>query len=166
MEKPTIYVETSVISYLTARPSTDPGIAGRQHETHVWWDSRRDHFRLVTSRLVIEEASKGDPQAAAERLHVLGGLDLLDFEDEEAASIVNLLVASGPLPAKATDDATHVAIAVLNGADYLLTWNCTHLANATLRRKVEVILRDAGYRPVIMCTPWDLMDVPGPADDG
>lgn len=158
MGKPTVYVETSVVSYLTARTSSDIGLAGRQHDTHVWWNTRRDQFRLVTSSLVIDEASQGNPQSAAERLRVLADLVQLDFSEDEAATIVNMLVASGPLSQKAIDDATHIAIAVLNDVDYLLTWNCTHLANAPIRRRVEAILRHAGYRPVIISTPWDLMD--------
>ena len=164
-ERSVVYVETSVVSYLTARPSPNPGVAGRQHDTHVWWTTRRDRFRLVTSRLSIEEASAGDPQAAADRLRVMGDLELLDFAEREVAAVVDLLVDGGPLPSKASGDAAHVAIAALNGADYLLTWNCTHLANAVFRGRIETVLRDAGLTPVTICTPWDLMEPPEP-DDG
>jgi len=147
-----------VISYLTARPSRDVVIAGHQKITRDWWQTCRDRFDLVASQLVAREASAGNPQAAKERLDRLTVLTLLEIT-EEAVTLAQELITAGAVPEKAAEDALHLAIAVTNGVEYLLTWNCKHLANATMRTKIEDVCRAAGYEPVIICTPEELLEV-------
>jgi len=154
---PRVYVETSVISYLTSRPSRDIIVAGHQQITREWWETRRGDFEAVASQLVLQEASAGDPSAAQERLAVLSDLALLETS-EDALALAADLIEPGPLPRTAAEDALHVAIAVINGVDYLLTWNCRHIANASLRRQIEEICRLHGYEPVIICTPEELLN--------
>ena len=156
--KAKVYIETTVISYLTARPSRDVVIAGHQKITRDWWQTDRDKFDLMASQLVVREASAGDPQAAKERLESLTTLTLLEIT-EAAVTLAQELLTTAALPEKAAEDALHLAIAVTNGVEYLLTWNCKHLANATMRTKIEDVCRAAGYEPVIICTPEELLEV-------
>jgi predicted nucleic acid-binding protein len=153
-----VYLETTFVSYLTARPSRDVVIAGHQQTTHEWWQTCRGRFDLVASQLVVQEVGAGDPQAAQERLNVLATLTLLEVT-EEAMALAQELLATRAVPEKAAEDALHIAIAVTNGVEYLLTWNCKHLANATIRAKIEEVCRSAGYEPVIICTPEELLEV-------
>jgi predicted nucleic acid-binding protein len=155
--KPKAYIETTVVSYLTAWPSRDVVIAGYQQTTREWWQDAADRFQLVASELVMNEASAGDADAAQERLTALESVTLLDAT-EEAAELAQQLVDSGAIPAKAAEDAGHIAIAVTNGIDYLVTWNCRHIANATTRSQIERVCRNAGYEPTIICTPAELME--------
>jgi len=152
-----IYIETSVISYLTARLSRDLIVAGHQRITQEWWSERRDAFDVFVSQAVLEEASAGDQEAARERLGVLAALSLLEISPD-AVALANDLIRIGPLPEHAEVDALHIAIAVTNQVDYLLTWNCTHLANAALRYQIEHVCRARGYEPVIICTPEELLE--------
>lgn len=154
MPKPTVYVETSIISYLTALGSRDLVQAAHQEVTRSWWDSR-DEFALYVSQIVIDEASAGDVRAAGRRLDALDKIPLLDVTDEVAV-LASRLVRDGGLPKKAQIDAFHVSVATVHGVDYLLTWNCKHIANASLRGKIESISRAAGYQPTTICTPFEL----------
>ena len=153
-----VYIETTVISYLTAHPNRDVVIAGHQKITRDWWQTCHDKFDLVASQLVVREASAGDLQAAKDRLERLTTLTLLEVT-EEAVALAQELLSTGAVPEKAAEDALHLAIAVTNGVEYLLTWNCKHLANATMRTKIEDVCRSAGYEPVIICTPEELLEV-------
>ena len=155
--KPKAYIETTVVSYLTARPSRDVVIAGYQQTTQEWWRDAADRFELVASELVINEGSSGDTDAARDRLAALDSVTLLDAT-EEAAELAQKLIESGATPAIAVGDAGHIAIAVANGVDYLVTWNCRHIANATMRSQIEHVCRNAGYEPAIICTPDELME--------
>lgn len=157
MVKPKVYVETSVISYLTSRPSRDLVVAGHQQVTQDWWEDRRRDFHLVASELVFEEAGAGDAALARERMAVLREMELLEVS-EAALQLAQDLVHGGPLPEKAAEDALHIAIAVVNGVEYLLTWNHKHLANAAMRASIERICRQAGYEPSILCTPEELLE--------
>lgn len=155
--KPKVYVETTVISYLTAWPNRDIIIVGHQQVTRDWWESSRDSFGLVASELVVQEAEAGDPEAAQERLDKLQGLPLLEVT-EEALSLAEDLVSGGAVPEAAGEDALHIAMAVTNGIEYLVTWNCRHIANATMRSRIDSICREAGYEPTIICTPEELLE--------
>lgn len=152
--KPRVYVETSVISYLTARPSRDLITAAQQVITQQWW-AGADAYDLCTSQLTIDEASKGDQSAAAERLTVLGTLPVLTL-DETARQLGDELVRRLAVPQKALDDAYHVAIAAVNGVDYLVTWNCKHIANLQMRTLIEEVCRSAGFKPAVIGTPQEL----------
>jgi hypothetical protein len=155
---PSVYLETTIPSYLTAWRSPELVMAARQQITRDWWDARRQDFELFVSQLVIDEASAGDATAAARRLEVLEGITLLEFGDD-ANALSKLLTRQLSLPARAESDAVHIAMAVVNGIDYLLTWNCTHIANAVLRPKIEVACRALGYRMPVICTPEELKAV-------
>jgi hypothetical protein len=153
--RPKVYLETTIPSYLTAWPSRDLVRAAHQQITREWWDSRRSDFDLYVSPTVLQEASAGDPNAAAERLKVLEGIPVLDLSDS-ATELAEELIKRVPLPAKASLDALHIAVAVVSGMDYLLTWNCTHIANAELRGRIEAVVRSLGYEPPVICTPEEL----------
>jgi hypothetical protein len=152
--KPRVYVETTVPSYLTAWPSRDLIRAAQQQITREWWD-RRASFDLFISRLVLVECQAGDATAASDRLAALSGVPLLE-QTEAVAALADALVRGVPLPPRAAADALHIATAALHGMQYLLTWNCTHLANATMRPKIEAVCRAAGYEAPLICTPQEL----------
>jgi hypothetical protein len=155
--KPKVYLETTIPSYLTARPSRDLVTAAHQQITREWWDTRRHDFDLFVSQMVIDEASAGDPEAAIRRLDVLASQPLLDPQAEGTA-LAQMLIDHIPLPARAAADALHIAIAVVNGMDYLLTWNYTHIANAALRSRIEAVCRSKGFEVPIICTPEELLE--------
>lgn len=152
-----VYIETTVVSYLTARPSRDVIIVGHQQITHDWWDQCRVDYELCVSQLVLQEAGDGDPQAAQERLAVLAKTSLLEIT-EEAVTLGEELVKVGTLPAKAENDALHIAVAAAHHVPYLLTWNCRHLANAVLRPRIETVCASKGFKAPIICTPEELME--------
>ena len=155
--KPTIYLETTIVSYLTSLPSRDLITAAHQQVTHEWWETRRFEFDLCISQIVVQESSAGDKNASKRRLAVLEDIPLLEIT-ENAFDLADKLIKHVPLGPKAEVDALHVAIAVVNGIDYLLTWNCKHLANALLRNKIETVSRNFGYEPPVICTPEELME--------
>lgn len=152
-----VYIETSVISYLTAKPSRDLVAAAHQQSTGEFWD-QLERFEVFVSELVLEECASGDASAAASRLAVATVIPSLAFNDAVASLAKNLLVAAA-LPAKAADDAVHVALAAVHGMDFLATWNCKHIANPVTRKKIERTCIEAGYAPPILCTPEELLEV-------
>jgi hypothetical protein len=152
-----VYIETTFVSYLTARPSRDVVFAGHQQITREWWDTRRANFELCASQLVVDEAAAGDPQAAQERLEILKDMTLLETTPE-ALALAKALIRASALPPKAADDALHIAIAATNGVPFLLTWNCRHLANATMRPSIDSVCAAAGLKPPIICTPEELLE--------
>jgi predicted nucleic acid-binding protein len=155
--KPKIYIETTVVSYLTSRDSPTPLIAGRQQITREWWETRRDLFDLTVSEIVVQEAADGDTEAAKKRLAMLEGIPSL-LLSPEVLTLAEALVSSGPIPREWIEDAFHIAIAAVNGVDYLVTWNCKHIANAKLRHDIERIVENYGYACPIICTPEELME--------
>ncbi|MBX9679220.1 MAG: type II toxin-antitoxin system VapC family toxin [Gemmataceae bacterium] len=152
-----VYIETTVVSYLTARPSRDLIIAAHQQITHDWWDTRRLSYELCVSELVLDEAGAGDAQAAQERLLVLQHMLVIETTTE-AIELAEELLRAGALPSKAADDALHIAIAATKAVPYLLTWNCRHLANATMRPVIEAVCIAKGFKAPIICTPEELME--------
>src|ERR1035438_4955483 len=154
--KSRLYLETTIPSYLTSRPSRDLIIAGHQAVTREWWEKRRDAFQLYISQLVVDEASAGDPSAARERLKVLHDLPLLDITPE-VADLASSILGSGKIPRKAATDAAHIAIAAVHGMDFLVTWNCAHIANAAIAKSLAVICREHACECPVICTPGELM---------
>ena len=154
--KPTIYIETTIPSFLTARPSGDLISAGRQLLTRQWWEQKRSEYELFVSKIVLEEAGRGDPAAARLRLDALEGLPLLDV-DEPALALTQTILESGVIPGKAAADAGHVAVAARCGMNFLLTWNCSHIANAAIWTKLGEWVQKAGYRLPVICTPDELL---------
>lgn len=155
--KSKVYIETSVISYLTARPSNDLRAMANQNATVEWWETQGSKYDLVISEFVIAEASLGHPEAAKRRLDAVK--DVMELQaTEEVQTLGKALINSGALPAKAEIDAYHVAVAAVNGVEYLITWNCTHIANAHTRPKIEAACRALAYEPPITCTPDELTE--------
>ena len=155
--KPKVYIETSIVSYLTARPSNDIRVAANQNATIEWWDTQSQKFDLFISELVIAEVSLGHPEAAQRQLQVIHEIQKLEATNEMRI-LGQEFIRKGAIPKQAEVDAYHVAIAAVNGIEYLLTWNCTHIANALMRSKIESICRLLGYEPSIICTPQELME--------
>ena len=155
----TVYIETTILGHLTSRLPKDPIVVGQMLATRKWWDESRGFFELFSSELVRAESARGDSGAATERVEKIGGLKLLPIT-ERARELAKALVAAHALPAKAEVDALHLAIAATGGMAYLLTWNCRHLANATLKTTIEVVCREQRTTAPIICTPVELSEVP------
>lgn len=154
--KPKIYIETSIPSYLTARPSNDIRAMANQNTTLEWWENQRHKFELLVSEFVIAEVGLGHPEAARRRLEAIA--DLPELSVTAAAKLLaKALMREGPIPEQAEVDAYHISVATVNGMEYLLTWNCTHIANAAIRPQIEAICRKYGFEPPIICTPQELM---------
>ena len=151
-----LYVETSIVSRATAWPSSDIQIAALQQQAREWWANERRKFALVTSQLVIAEASAGDPVAAADRLKLLDGLPLVPIT-ADAQSLANSIVGASLMPPKAAADALHVAVAAVAGVRYLLTQNCRHIANAHILPQVYRLLDKAGFGQLLICTPAEFL---------
>jgi hypothetical protein len=154
--KPKVYVETTVLSYLAARPSKDAVTAGRQVLTRRWWDSERSKYELVVSEAVEVECERGDPQAVGIRRSLLQQASLFPL-DQEILNLARILIAPGAIPQKAGPDAVHIAAASVARCDFLLTWNFRHIANVQIRREVERILAKHGYTKTKICTPEELI---------
>jgi predicted nucleic acid-binding protein len=155
--KPGVYLETSVISYLVGRLSRDVVVLGNQELTREWWTTRRVAYELFASEVVIGEAGLGDPDLARQRLEICDGLQLLAIS-AEAERLAPLLVKAAGMASNAATDALHMAVAAVHGMDYLLSWNCTHIANATIRRAIDKQCRASGYEPPVICTPQELIE--------
>lgn len=151
-----VYIETSMVSYLTARPSNNLIMMANQEVTRKWWETRRDQFTLCVSQVVLDEAAQGDPEMAIKRLEVLQSLVVLELTESVQDLGLQFLTRSS-MPPKASDDAIHIAAATVHGLDYVLTWNCKHIANAQIQRKLAEISTNFGYRLPIICTPYELM---------
>jgi len=156
-EKPTVYLETTIVSYLTARPSRDLRVRGHQVATHRWWDDERGRYSTLISTRVIEEARRGDPEAAAKRLAILSALEVL-ADRPEIEALATLLRDEIPIPERYSFDAFHMAFAIHYRLDYLLTWNCSHLANAECSRRLADLSREHGFWLPIICTPDNLIE--------
>lgn len=152
MDKPSVYIETSIVSYLAARPSRDPLTLRNQQLTHEWWNTQRERYALFTSKLVVDEAAGGDPAMALLRLSLLSGIQLLEV-DEEITTLAQTLMKEAGLPERATPDALHIATAAVRGMAYLLTWNCAHIANPALRFRLERTCLRHGHGLPLLCTP-------------
>src|ERR1700733_2666671 len=148
-----VYLETSFISYLVARPSRDVIVAGHQQTTQEWWANRRSEFECAISQVVIDEASAGDAAEAHKRLNIIAGLPELEIT-ADAEALAEAIMASGVLPPHVARDAAHIAVAAVH---YLLTWNCKHLAYAQISRRIALVCEKAGQRMRIICTPEVLM---------
>lgn len=154
--KPKVYIETTVVSYLVARRSTDVILAAHQQITREWWERRGTDFEFFVSSLVMQEAGSGDPEAARLRLEKLRRMPVLLVTDE-AETLAYDLAHGGPLPESAAEDALHIALATVHGMDYLLTWNCRHIANAEIQLAAASKCLARGYEFPVICTPEELM---------
>lgn len=153
-----IYFETSIVSYLTAKPSNSLIAAAWQKETIDWRETQKDRFDLYISEVVIEEASRGDTSAASRRLATLEGIEVLPI-NKGVVALSKALIEEGGVPEKALDDALHIAIASVSGIDFLRTWNCRHIDNAEMKPRIREIVEMHGYRCPEIATPIELMGV-------
>lgn len=153
----TVYLETTIVSFLVARPSRDLIVAAHQQLTREWWERRRAMFSCFISQVVIEEAAVGDAGQAARRLDELRDLPQLVASAQAEALAAAFLQRC--LPPKAARDAAHLAIATAGHVKYLLTWNCNHLANAQILDQLEPVAVAAGLRLPRVCTPEELMGI-------
>lgn len=151
-----VYIETSIISYLTARPSRDVRVAAWQQLTVQWWEQERTQYELFVSELVKAESAEGDLDAAERRLRIVSELPEL-VVDEESEILAKRLIDEGGFPVSSESDALHVAVAVVHGIDYLLTWNCRHINNASTKPAVRSIIAAANYTCPEICTPQELL---------
>lgn len=154
--KPKIYIETSVISYLTSRTSRDLVTAARQQLTTEWWESKKSQYNLFVSQPVLSEASDGDELAAKKRIAVLKKLPLLEVTDE-SIEFAKFLVNETPFPENAAIDALHISIACDHQMDFILTWNFKHIANASIRSKLEVLANSKKLKLPVISTPEELL---------
>jgi hypothetical protein len=152
----TVYIETSIVSHATARPSSDPAVAVLQMQARHWLAKEAPNYALVTSQFVIDEASLGDPAAAARRLAVLETIPLL-LPDARVELLAQEIISRSLMPIRARLDALHVASAAAGGAEYLLTQNCRHIANAHILPQVYDLLAELGLPRLLICTPAEFL---------
>ena len=153
--KAKLYLETTIPSYLTAQPSRDLIVAAHQQITHDWWEKRRQNFEILISQFVIDEAG-GDKEASRKRLNLLSELNLLNITDD-VLFLASAILDAGVIPQKAATDAAHIAIATVHNIQFLLTWNCAHLANAEMSMEIKSVCKSKGYECPVICTPEELM---------
>jgi predicted nucleic acid-binding protein len=157
MDNSSVYLETSVISYYTSKVSRDLVIAGHQQITRDWVENHLRRFDSFVSEIVVEECSRGDSKAAAARLEFLNEIGILEL-NPDVLDLAKKFVDEGSVPKPYSEDALHIAIATCHGIDYLVTWNCKHIANAQVWSKLRFISNSAGYELPIICTPEELME--------
>lgn len=157
MALPKTYLETSVISYLVARPNRDRIIAAHQELTRKWWETQRDGLELYVSIEVLNEIRRGHPDAARQRLELVNGLPILEADLRSEALTTDILRHS-VLPIAASADAAHIAIATVHKMDFLVTWNCRHIANGFVQRRIARLLRDRDLEAPVVVTPEELME--------
>jgi len=155
--KPSVYLETTIVSYLAAKPSRDTIVAGHQTATHLWWEYSKDAYDLFVSSLVIEESEAGDADAASRRLAYLAHLPSLSVT-ESAKELAGILIKDRIIPQGYAEDAIHIAVCAIHNIDFLVTWNCRHLANALTRKRIEKVIQEQGFRCPVICTPEELME--------
>ncbi|MEM9273049.1 MAG: type II toxin-antitoxin system VapC family toxin [Cyanobacteria bacterium P01_F01_bin.143] len=153
----TVYIETSIFGYLTARSTDNLILAANIKITQDWWDKYRNSLVLYVSEIVEDEALRGDPTIAAQRQKLLQSLIFLDLT-EEAIALAQEFLQQSNLPPKAANDSLHMALATVYDLDYLLTWNCKHMANAQIQRKLSQISLELGYKLPFVCTPYEFME--------
>lgn len=150
-----VYIETTVVGNIAGRIHPNPDVASRQRITREWWTTAKVRYRIVTSRLTLDECGDGDPSAASERLEVLQGIPLLS-ESVEAEMLAELLIDRKAVPASEPRDALHIATAAVNGVQFIATWNFQHILNPHLQAQIAATCRDAGFIPPVICTPEQL----------
>ena len=153
----TVYLETTFVSYLVALPARDLVIAAHQQVTRDWWQRRRTQFRLVISQVVLDEISAGDESEVRKRLELVKPLAVL-ASSADAEALTAAIVETGVLPERAVRDTAHIALATVHGVQYMLTWNCKHLANAQTSRRVSRICGQHGFVMPTICTPEELFE--------
>jgi hypothetical protein len=150
-----IYIESTIASYVVARPARDLLQAARQQLTKDWWDLRRARHELFTSQVVLDEIASGETAMAQKRLKTMSQIKLLDLT-VEANALAKDILASGLLPINADRDAAHIALATVHEMDILLSWNCRHIANAAIQASLRRLVENSGFALPVLCTPEEL----------
>jgi hypothetical protein len=156
--KARLYLETTIPSYLVARPSRDLRLASEQQMTRDWWDGERSKFDLCISETVLLEVQSGDASFAAKRAALVSGLPILSL-NKAAEELAALFLNKKIIPQNAAIDATHIAIAAAHSVEFLLTWNCKHINNRLIVRRIEQTCEESGYGCPVICTPAELLDL-------
>ena len=151
-----VYIETSVISYYTSRPSRDLVIAARQETTRELWPVLAGRFDRYISMMVLTEISKGDPSAVDERKKAISDIPVLNIT-QETELLAEAIVIEGLIPEQFGEDCLHIALASVNGMEYLLTWNFRHLNNALTKTHIGRFIEKQGYVPSVVCSPDELL---------
>ena len=157
MDKPKAYIESSVVSYYTAHRSRDLIVMAHQDITHTWWEKHLSKYEVCISAVVLDEIGRGDPEAASERLQAVSGFPVLPIRPE-VEHLAALYDRELQFPGKSLRDTLHIALASVHAVDYLVTWNCRHIANAHIRRGLAELNRAEGISTPIICTPEELLD--------
>jgi hypothetical protein len=150
-----VYIESSIISYLVARPSRDIVITARQAITETWWRERKPEFELFISALVVQEIGRGDAEAAERRLNAVESIPIL-ATTSEAQLLAEELLSQGAVPAKSEEDALHIGIAAAGGVEFLLTWNFKHINNAHTKTAITAVVESQGLICPVLCSPEEL----------
>ena len=150
-----IYIESTIPSYVAARPARDLLQAARQQLTKDWWDLKRANHELFCSQIVLDEIASGERDMAQQRLDAMAQIKLLDLTDE-ANALTKDILASGLLPVDADRDAAHIALATVHEMDILLSWNCRHIANAAIQARLRRLVEASGFTLPVLCTPEEL----------
>ncbi len=158
MSAPRLYVESTIPSYLAAPVSSNPRTAGIQKATTLWWETRRTSFGLFVSTVVVDEITRGNPVFAAKRLETVAGIDIL-VSTPASEQLTDRLLADDIIPAVAAGDAAHIAVAAVNQMAFLLTWNCKHINNRFVVRRIERACSAEGYACPTIATPTELMNI-------
>jgi hypothetical protein len=153
--KPTVYIETTIPSLLTAWPNRDVEILAQQIATREWWETR-SRYELCVSEEVLREAGRGDAEAAAQRLAAIADCTILPMTSE-AEQLTGRIVATGLIPPRALRDAIHIGVSAAHRVDFLLTWNCRHINNAVIQQRLRGVCRAAGFELPVICTPHGLL---------
>ncbi len=156
MNKPRVYLETSFISYLTGPLSQNIIVVANQYVTKEWWENRRHAFDLFISQSVIAEIRQGNPTESAKRLAMVKDTTVL-VSTQEVIELAFAFLTDQGVPSKANEDAHHIAVATVHQMNYLLTWNCKHIANPQSQRQLRQISLKRGYELPILCTPYELL---------
>ena len=151
-----IYIETSVISFLTARPSKDVVLAGHQESTHIFWKSK-DAYELFISDMVIQECEKGDSDCAQSRIQAIEGLPVLNV-DKQVERLASALIRKNAIPINSLEDAVHIAVASVSAIDFIVTWNFKHINNPFMKQKIRTVINDQGYTMPEICSPEELLE--------
>jgi hypothetical protein len=151
-----VYLETSIVSYYTARPSRDLVIAARQEITHEIWPVLQDNYAIYISALVIQEASRGDKEAAKKRLHAVSHIPILEIT-QKVQNVAQSLINENAVSLEFEEDALHIAVASINGMDFLLTWNFSHINNAFKKSKITSAIEKQGLIPPEICSPDEFL---------
>lgn len=154
--KPKLYIESTIPSYLTSKPSRDLVVAAHQQITREWWEIRKGDFDIYISQFVLDEVSAGDPEASKKRLNAIDEFEQLDITDD-VTNLAAAIIASGVIPKKSPTDAAHISIAAIHDMQFLMTWNCAHIANAEISSAIEDICKAQGFECPVICTPEELM---------